>query len=239
MTSYLKTQATAKKGINFIKRIVKASNCEFHDIHQENDIGLDGIIELFDDEKPTGKMFSIQVKSGNSFVDFKKQVCKININQHYEYWLKHSLDVYGVVYVPDMFQAYFIDIKRYLLENPDDKVIKIDIINSNEFNYENFNNRIKSVKIESQSYLKRFIAFTDKIENGSYRLFFNNINIPLDVMLKRTLSVNTFIEMLDICDCKVLSLFEKDEYKQHNEMQQCSGKHHGEFYFSKNRHVYY
>ena len=56
MTKYLITNSTSKKGINYIKKVVKASDCEFHIIHQENDIGLDAIIELFSNNKPTDKL---------------------------------------------------------------------------------------------------------------------------------------------------------------------------------------
>jgi hypothetical protein len=41
MPRYLKTNATAKAGINYIRTIVEAHNCIFQKIDQENDVGVD------------------------------------------------------------------------------------------------------------------------------------------------------------------------------------------------------
>ena len=52
-----------KKGMNYITTVVDDCMCSFHSIIQENDIGIDGQIELFDENKiPTGKLISLQIK---------------------------------------------------------------------------------------------------------------------------------------------------------------------------------
>jgi hypothetical protein len=42
----------------------------------------------------------------------------IPIRDHREYWAKHRLPVYGIVYIPSLRTAYWVDIKRYLRANP-------------------------------------------------------------------------------------------------------------------------
>jgi len=238
LTKYLLTNSTSKKGINHIKNVVKASDCEFHIIHQENDIGLDAIIELFSNNKPTGKLIAIQVKAGSSYVDIKKQICKFNISGHKDYWLKHNLDVYGIVYSPELLQAYYLDIKKSLLQYPEKTVIKIDISPENEFTYESFNNRIKDLKLNSASLIEKFDKFCATQENKSFRFFFNSLNVSTTNALEKILSVQNFTELLLVINCNLVSEKLKNQIKSEIGMQQCSNKYHGNFHFSKKRDVY-
>lgn len=123
MTKYLKTNATAKAGINYVKTIVEAHNCIFQKIDQENDVGIDALIELVKNEIPTGNFIASQIKSGNSYFDKKANLCKIPIDTHRDYWSKHSLPVYGIVYIPEYDSAYWVNIKKYLKANPSATVI--------------------------------------------------------------------------------------------------------------------
>jgi hypothetical protein len=118
MPRYLKTNATAKSGINFIRTLVESHNCIFQKIDQENDVGIDALIELVQNEKPTGNFIATQIKSGSSYFDKKENLCKIPIGNHREYWARYSLPVYGIVYIPEFDSAYWIDIKKYLKNNP-------------------------------------------------------------------------------------------------------------------------
>jgi len=238
VTKYLLTNSTAKKGINHIKKVVKASDCEFHEVHQENDIGLDAIIELLSNDKSTGKLIAIQVKSGSSYVKTKIQVCKFDISSHYDYWLKHDLDVYGIVYCPEEATAYYLDIKKYLFQYPENKVIKIEMIPENEFTYESFNGRIKGLKLNSRSFLEKFDKFSSTPENQSFRFLFNSLNVSTLKALEKILSANNFKELLISIDCKLVSEKLKDEIKSKIGMRQCTNKYHGIFHFSKNRDVF-
>lgn len=138
MPKYLKTNATAKAGINYVRTLVEAHNCIFQKIDQENDVGIDALVELVKSERPTGNFIATQIKSGNSYFDKKANLCKIPIGDHREYWSKHSLPVYGIVYIPEYESAYWVDIKAYLLENSSDTVISykptlVNIINKTTF----------------------------------------------------------------------------------------------------------
>lgn len=60
-----------KLGVNYVTDIVDRCNCYFNKIEQENDIGIDGIIEFTDDSIPTGKCIAVQIKTGESYVKNK------------------------------------------------------------------------------------------------------------------------------------------------------------------------
>lgn len=69
-----------KKGVNYVTTIVDECMCSFHKIEQENDVGIDGQIELFDERRlPIGKLISVQVKTGRSYYDLDKDECYIPV----------------------------------------------------------------------------------------------------------------------------------------------------------------
>lgn len=135
---YKTTNVTSKNGINYVRSIVEATSCLFHKIEQENDLGIDCIIEFTKDEKPMHKSIAGQIKSGESYYDSKNNQCKIPVDSHYEYWTKYPLPVYGFVFVPQLGEAYFVNIKSYLENNKEDKTIKFDCTRSNIINLKSF-----------------------------------------------------------------------------------------------------
>lgn len=118
MPKYLRSNSTGKAGINYVKSIVDSHNCIFQKIDQENDVGVDALIELVKDEIPTGDFVATQIKSGNSYFDKKANICKIPVGTHRDYWQNYSLPVYGIVYVPEIESAFWVNIKKYLENNP-------------------------------------------------------------------------------------------------------------------------
>jgi len=135
---YKQTNVTSKNGINYIRSVVEATSCLFHKIEQENDLGIDCIIEFTKDEKPMHKSIAGQIKSGESYYDVQNNQCKIPVNSHYEYWTKYPLPVYGFVFVPHLQKAYFVNIKNYLENNKEDKFIKFDCTRSNTIDLKSF-----------------------------------------------------------------------------------------------------
>lgn len=138
MVKYKGTNITAKKGINFVRGIVEDSGCLFHKIEQENDLGIDGIVELLKGETPAHKSLAVQIKSGPSYYNSKKNECLIPIESHFEYWLNHPLPVCGIVFIPELGLGYWINIKAYLKDNKEAKVIKFIGNRSNQFDALNF-----------------------------------------------------------------------------------------------------
>jgi hypothetical protein len=131
MPKYKKTNITAKLGVNYVKNIVEESGCIFHKIEQENDLGIDGIIEFIRDEKPANKSISLQIKSGLSYFNEKNKECIIPVKSHFDYWSKYPL--------PEFKKGYWVDIKKYFEENGEVSVIKYPANRTNEFDLLNFN----------------------------------------------------------------------------------------------------
>ena len=135
---YKNSNVTSKNGINYIRSIAESTACLFHKIEQENDLGIDCIIEFTKNEKPMHKSIAAQIKSGNSYYNKKKNECLIPIESHYEYWLNYPLPVYGFVHIPELEKAYFINIKNYLKNAPQKKTINFECTKSNIIDLESF-----------------------------------------------------------------------------------------------------
>lgn len=140
MIKYKSSNITAKKGINFIRSIVEDSGCLFHKIEQENDLGIDAIIEFIDGEKPAHKSIATQIKSGPTYYNNSSKTCSIPVKNHYEYWLNYPLDVCGIVYIPSLKVAYWTNIKKHLEENKEIKTITFNADRSNQLTQESFKN---------------------------------------------------------------------------------------------------
>ena len=135
---YLKTNSTAKVGVGYIRSIVDHHNCIFQEIDTSNDLGIDAIVEIVRYEKPISKFVATQIKSGKSYFNKKKNVCKIPVKNHFNYWTKHPLPVYGIVHIPEYGDAYWIDIKKYLKQNPTATVISFERTLANQINKDTF-----------------------------------------------------------------------------------------------------
>lgn len=138
-----------KLGVNYVTDIVDRCECYFNKIEQENDIGIDGIIEFTDDSIPTGKCIAVQIKTGESYVNRRKNECIIPIENHYKYWNNYCMPVYGIVYILDANLAYWVDIKQYLDDNRSNiesgklNIIKFKMKSINKFDIESFNKYFK------------------------------------------------------------------------------------------------
>jgi len=118
MPTYKPSAVTAKEGINFIRSAVEASGCLFIKIDQENDLGIDALIEFVENEHPLNKQIAVQIKSGMSYYTAESGECAFPIGSHRKYWAQHPLPVFGVVYVPSLQRAHWVNIKVYLKANP-------------------------------------------------------------------------------------------------------------------------
>lgn len=139
MTQYKKTNITAKKGVNFVRSIVEDSGCLFHKIEQENDLGIDGLIEFIRNELPAHKSLALQIKSGPSYYNKATHECLIPIESHRDYWTNYPLPVCGIVYIPELNVGHWINIKTYLKHNKDSQTIRFIGNRSNQFDLLNFN----------------------------------------------------------------------------------------------------
>src|SRR3972149_1019365 len=68
-----------------------------------HDYGIDAQVEIVKDNKPTGDLIAIQVKSGASYFyeRTKTEIIYRADNKHIEYWMRHCLPVIVVLYNPE------------------------------------------------------------------------------------------------------------------------------------------
>ncbi|OEC81020.1 hypothetical protein A9D46_06805 [Photobacterium damselae subsp. damselae] len=97
-----KTSATAKKGVIQVEDVVNDHGSIFRPVHQEDDIGIDGFIELVENEEATGKLIAVQVKSGESYVAKSGKNFYVPVDkEHLEYWASYLVPVILVCYSPE------------------------------------------------------------------------------------------------------------------------------------------
>src|SRR4030042_5749538 len=67
-----------------------------------SDFGIDAQVEIVRDDKPTGRLLALQIKSGTSFFSEAKngKVVFRGDEKHLNYWLKHSLSVVLILHDP-------------------------------------------------------------------------------------------------------------------------------------------
>lgn len=135
--------------MNLIRTIVDNNNCFFHEIQQENDLGIDAIIELSNNDVISGLNIAVQIKAGTSYINYGKRECSFPIGNHVGYWSSHVLPVYGFVCDIDRQCYYYVDIKNYISIYKDEinagtiKSITFEIAFFNTITSENFENLFK------------------------------------------------------------------------------------------------
>ena len=234
---YKKTNAVSKIGINYIKRIIKRSGGHFQIIHQENDIGLDCIVEIINLDK--SKRLAIQVKSGNSYFTPNNQSCKIPIENHREYWLSHDFPVLGIVYIPDLWTSYMVDIKKYLLENPNKNYIVYKASEENEFSWNRFDKELRNEYTQKQKPITIFREYTSKIENKSLNILINHLGLTLSEVIPKIIETDTFFEFLGLCNVKIIDAISLNTLENVKQFRTCSSKWHGVFRFSHDKEVFF
>ena len=80
MPRYKKSAITAKEGINFIRSAVESGGSLFIKIEQENDLGIDALVEFIRDEQPLNKQIAVQIKSGASYYSTEANECAFPIS---------------------------------------------------------------------------------------------------------------------------------------------------------------
>jgi hypothetical protein len=138
MPHYSQSVITAKRGINHVRASVEGAGCLFVKIDHDNDLGIDALIELIQDGNPLNQQIAVQIKSGQSYFDAENGECNFPIGTHREYWSKHPLPVYGIVYVPTHTTAHWINIKRYISSNPTASSVRYQASEANRFDEDAF-----------------------------------------------------------------------------------------------------
>ena len=183
MPKLKKSSITAKKGLNFLKGVIEDNGSVFHKIEQENDFGIDCIVEFFTNEESVNISIAFQIKTGSSYINTGNCTASIPVDDHYDYWTNYSLPVYGLVYDTKIKNAYWVDIKEYLKSNPTHKNIVFNITRSNtltETNYKDLFFPLMTGKIPKLTITESISFFQSKYEEehfiGMSSLFRNYIN---------------------------------------------------------------
>jgi len=138
MPTYKRSAVTAKEGLNFVRSAVESGGSLFIKIEQENDLGVDALIEFIQNERPLNKQVAVQIKSGASYFTAESKECAFPVTGHAEYWARHPLPVYGIVYVPALRSAYWVNIKRFLQSDSKATVIRFIATEANRLDAASF-----------------------------------------------------------------------------------------------------
>lgn len=138
MPRYKQTSVTAKSGLNFVRNVVEGAGSLFHKIEQESDLGVDALIEFVRNERPLNKLIAVQVKSGDSYYDQMRDECFLPTGHHADYWQRYPVPVLGVVYIPSIDKAHWVNVQHYLKSHPGANTIRFVRTEVNRFDREQF-----------------------------------------------------------------------------------------------------
>ncbi|MDH5415166.1 MAG: DUF4365 domain-containing protein, partial [Flavobacteriaceae bacterium] len=118
-TKWKKSKQTENSGLLYVASVANDCNCILNKIDGSNDIGLDGYLEFVEKESVTGLCIGLQVKSGDSYQNQGQSFAIIKGDKdHFIYWSEHTLPIVGITFIPEDKKAYWIDITKYLKDNP-------------------------------------------------------------------------------------------------------------------------
>lgn len=84
-----------------------------------HDYGIDAHVEIVEEQRPTGKLIALQIKSGASF--FKEESADSYVfrtdDKHIAYWVTHSMPVVLVLYNPATKTAHWREVTNSTVEN--------------------------------------------------------------------------------------------------------------------------
>ncbi|PKR80725.1 hypothetical protein CW751_08110 [Brumimicrobium salinarum] len=214
---YVKTNATAKQGVNHVKLMIKINKHKFVDIHDEDDIGLDCFIQKMENNEPE-TLIGVQIKSGDSFYNFSKQKCSIPIKNHKKYWINNSLPIYGIVFVPSLLKAFWCDLRTEITKNETNKVVTFAASELTELNPTNFNKEMGKPFLYKEKYLNvvKRIVKTDSVLKG----FINFVLKELTPYIEEIINYRDFESFLNDINYKVI---DEKRYKQHSERAEITG----------------
>lgn len=109
---------TERAGLIAVETACHDLNLIWRDLFQD-DVGVDGTIEICLGDFPTGKIVGAQVKSGKSYIKSDKadQFSFYPRQNDLEYWSQLSIPLFLLVYHPDDKVVYWCDVSSYIQQN--------------------------------------------------------------------------------------------------------------------------
>ena len=139
---------TEYEGVLFVHQVVNQQGSIYRPIHQEEDTGIDGIIELVEDEEAQGLLVAVQVKSGDSYARADKFIVPVD-EAHLVYWQSLMLPVVVVCYSPSRELAAWQSLSHYLESHKNHKAIRhIEVPFRRTFNQAALSKGLRSVARE-------------------------------------------------------------------------------------------
>lgn len=112
---YKANRTTGKAGVIYVEQIVNDHGSIFRPVHQEDDFGIDGYIELVHSEEVSGRLIAVQIKSGDSYISKNKSQFEIDVNdRHLQYWRDFMVPVILVCYSPSNNIAAWVSVRDYI-----------------------------------------------------------------------------------------------------------------------------
>lgn len=107
-SKFPKRTSQSQKGligqVRFQQFVLEQLGCIYHTVNQENDSGIDGYIELVQNEQVIGKLIAVQIKHGNSY--FRKKTKTgykyTGSMKHLNYYLNQQQPVF-IILINDSF----------------------------------------------------------------------------------------------------------------------------------------
>lgn len=115
MPKWKKNKKTEKEGVIYLEDLVNKHGSIFREVPGDKDTGIDGFIEFVCNEEATGKILAVQIKSGDSYYEYKENKFVLYPDQdHIDYWEKYTLPVVLVFYSPSAKCGAWIGIDEHL-----------------------------------------------------------------------------------------------------------------------------
>jgi len=149
---------TDRIGVSKLETLLSESGWFFREQFVK-DYGIDAQIEIVKDNKPTGQLIAVQIKSGESyFVESDANTIIYRPNaKHVEYWLRYDLPVIITLFNPKEDKFYWTPVSRDTLKKTD-KAYKIAIPKSSVLDSKSCNLLKKVYKLDIPVYrLKRLL----------------------------------------------------------------------------------
>jgi hypothetical protein len=112
---YKRTKATGKAGVIYVEKVVNEHGSIFRPVHEEDDLGIDGFIELVTTEIALGRLIAVQIKSGDSYLNSSGKEFIVAVDkQHLDYWLNYMIPVIIICYSPSKNVAAWVSVRDYV-----------------------------------------------------------------------------------------------------------------------------
>lgn len=110
-----RTKQTSTEGMLYVEKMVNDHGSIFRRVHQEEDVGIDGFIEIVQEEEVSGKLVAVQIKSGESFLSSDHSEFEVPVDErHLYYWKNFMVPVLLVCYSPTLDVAAWISVRDYI-----------------------------------------------------------------------------------------------------------------------------